>query len=95
MKVTILGFEDRTYTKEDTGEIKEGLMLFFSKLNKAENAVGSSCGYEYIAAKSFPEQFRAIMNAGEKIIGRTAHISKDVRSFNGKSYSVIEEFELL
>lgn len=95
MKVKILGFEDRTYTKEDTGEVKEGLTLFYSKPNKSENSVGSSCGFEYITAKAFPEQFAAIMKAGESIVGKPAHISKDVRSFNGKTYSVVDEFELL
>lgn len=95
MLVTILGYEDKTYTKEDTGEVKEGIVLYYSKENKSENAVGSMCGSEYITSKAFPQQFREILSTGVDIVGRRASISKDVRTFNGKSYTVVDELELL
>ena len=95
MKITILGYEDKTYTKEDTGEVKEGIVLYYAKENKSENAVGSACGSEYITSRAFPQQFKEIINAGTKIIGRCANVSKDVRTFNGKSYTVVDEFELI
>lgn len=95
MTVTILGYEDKTYTKEETGEIKEGVVLYYAKENKSENAVGDMCGSEYITARAFPQQFREILKSGADIIGRRASISKDVRSFNGKSYTVVDELEFL
>lgn len=95
MIVKILGYENTSYTKKDTGELVECLELHYSKKFKGENSYGEAVGAEYINAKAFPEQFREIVNAKEKIIGKLASISKDTRTFKGNAYAVLDEFELL
>lgn len=95
MKVTIVGIEDRTYTDKSTGEVKEMIQFSYTKPYKTENACGSEVGYENISAKAFPEQFAQIKKHWEKLIGKTAVISKDVRTFKDKTYAVLDEFEII
>ncbi len=95
MIVTILGFENKTYTKKDTGELVECLQLYFSKPLKADNSFGSSCGSEFVTCNKFPEQYRKIIKSGVTIIGKKASISKDVTTFNGQSRTVLDELELI
>lgn len=95
MIVKILGYDNTSYTKKDTGELVECLELHYSKKLKSENGYGEAVGSEYISGKAFPEQFKAIVNAKEGIIGKLASISKDTRTFKGNTYAVLDEFELL
>lgn len=95
MIVRITGFINNSYTKKDTGELVECLELHYVKKSKDKNAVGEVTGSEFVTAKAFPEQFAAIVKAGEGIIGKNASISKDTKTFNGKTYSVLDELELL
>ncbi len=95
MIVTLLGYENKTYTKKDTGEVKECLELYYSKANKVQNAVGCTVGSEFVTANAFPEQFKAIIKAGASIIGKKLSISKDVRTIGGKTYASLDELEIL
>ena len=95
MIITAMGFDNNSYTKKDTGELIEGLTLYYSKPNKSANGVGSVTGSEYVSGKAFPEQFKAIVKAGASIIGKKLSISKDVRTIGGKSYASLDELEIL
>lgn len=95
MIITILGFDDKSYTKRETGEYIEGLELYYSKENRSETAVGSSCGSEYVSAKAFPEQFKQLTTLKDKVCGKKASLSKDVRIFGGKPQAVLDEFVII
>ena len=95
MKVIIVGIEDRTYTDKKTGEIKEMMQFSYTKPTKSENACGSEVGYETFSKKAFPEQFNLMKKSWEKLLGKTAIISKDVRKFNNESYAVLDELEII
>lgn len=95
MIITVLGFDNNSYTKKETGELIEGLTLYYSKPNKSANGVGATTGSEYVSGKAFPEQFKAIVKAGASIIGKKLSISKDVRVFNGVSRATLDELEIL
>ena len=95
MIITVMGFDNNSYTKKDTGELVECGTLYYSKPNKSQNGVGSVTGYEYISGKAFPEQFKAIVKAGASIIGKKMSISKDTRTFGGKTTGVLDELEIL
>lgn len=95
MKVTIVGIEDRSYTDKSTGEVKEMLQFSYIKPFKGENGCGSEVGYETFSAKAFPEQYAIFKKSWEKLIGKTAIISKDVRTFKDKSYAVLDELEII
>lgn len=95
MIITVMGFENNSYTKKDTGELVEGLTLYYSKQNKSANGIGNVTGSEYVSGKAFPEQFKAIVKAGASIVGKKMSISKDVRVFNGVSRATLDELEIL
>ena len=95
MKVTIVGFENTSYVDKTSGELKEMLQFSYTKPNKKDNAFGMTVGYENVSAKAFPEQFRQFTTMGEKILGKTAIISKDVRQFKDQKYAVLDELEIL
>ncbi len=95
MIIKILGYDNKTTVNEETGEVKAAVQIYYAKNNKDENGVGEVTGSEYVTGKNFPEQVAEILKAKESIIGRKASISKDVRTFKGTSYTVLDEFELL
>ena len=95
MKVTIVGIEDRSYTDKSTGEVKEMLQFSYTRPVKSENACGCEVGYETFSQKAFPEQYAQFKKSWEKLIGKTAIISKDVRTFKDKSYAVLDELEII
>ncbi len=95
MIVTILGIENKTYAKKDTGELVECLQLHYSKPLKAENCFGSAVGSEFVSGQKFPEQFRALVKGGATLIGKKVSISKDVVSFGGQTRAVLDELEIL
>ena len=95
MIITILGFENKSYTKKDTGEYVECLELSFTKPYKSDKGVGDACGTEFVSGKAFPEQFKKLIQLNEKAVGLKASISKDVTSFGGKMQSVLDELEIL
>ena len=95
MKVIIVGIEDRSYTDKSTGEVKEMIQFSYTKPTKNEKACGSEVGYETFSKNAFPEQFNLFKKSWEKLLGKTAIISKDVRSFKDKTYAVIDELEII
>lgn len=95
MIIKITGYTNKSYTKKDTGELVEGVEIYYTKKNKNLNGVGEETGTEYISGKAFPEQFKEIVDAKEKIVGRLASISKDTRTWQGKTYTTLDEFELI
>ena len=95
MKIKIVGINDVSYTDKETAEYKEQVEVHFNKIVKGEKFIGMGAGYEIIKAANFPEEFKTIKELGEKIIGMTAIIGKDARTFNGKAYSFVDEFELI
>lgn len=95
MKVTIVGIEDRTYTDKSTSEVKEMLQFSYTKPAKGEKVCGSYVGYEVISAKAFPEQFAQMKKSWDKLLGKTAIISKDVRKFKDQTFAVLDELEII
>lgn len=95
MKVTIVGFENISYTDKTTGEVKEMLQFSYTKPIKKDGAFGCSVGTETVSARAFPEQYSTFMKLGDKVIGKTAIISKDIRSFKNEKYAVLDELEIL
>lgn len=95
MKVIIVGIEDKSYTDKSTGEIKEMLQFSYTRPAKGEKACGSEVGYEIFSQKAFPEQFAQFKKSWEKLLGKTAIISKDVRMFKDKAYPVLDELEII
>lgn len=94
-KVTIVGFEDRSYTNKSTGEVTELLDLHFTKLPKGDSVVGNLTGSVTVHAKYFPDQFSEIKRARENVIGKKALISMDVRTFKDSSFPVLDDLEIL
>lgn len=95
MKVTIVGIQDKSYVDKKTGELKEMLQISFTRPLTEQGSCGCSVGYENVSAKSFPEQYKLLKTSFDKLLGKTAIISKDVRTFNGNSYAVLDELEVL
>ena len=96
MKVTILGIRDASYVDKNTGELKERMEFSFSKpFGNVEGAVGDTVGIEQFTPDSFPEQFKQFKEAPKKYIGKTAILSKNVRTVGGKSWAYLEELEVL
>lgn len=93
----IIGFENRTYTNKETGELVECLQLHYSRPFKKENekGFGSSAESVFVSGSKFPEAYSSILKAGASIIGKKVSISKDVSTFNGQTRAVLDELELL
>lgn len=96
MKVTILGIQNTTYPDKKTGELKESFEFTYSTPYKnTDNAVGSAVGTERFSKQAFPEQFALFEKSAAKLIGKTAIISKNVRTIGEKTWAYIEELEVL
>ena len=94
MIVTITGFKNRNYTKKETGEYIEAIEVHFTKKIKSDG-FGSETGCEYVTRRAFPEAYDYITNAKEKAVGCQVSISTCARTFNGKSYTSLDEFEIV
>lgn len=93
-KVTIVGFEDRSYTNKSTGEVTELLDLHYTKSSKDTSVVGDLTGSVTVHAKYFPDQFFEIRKLRENVIGKKALISMDVRTFKDSSFPVLDDLEI-
>lgn len=96
MKVTILGIQNTTYPDKNTGELKESFEFSYSTpFKNSEKSFGSSVGTERFTKSAFPEQYALFEKSAEKLIGKTAIISKNVRTIGGKTWAYLEELEVL
>lgn len=94
-KVTIVGFEDRSYPNKTTGEYTEVLDLHFTKSPNNPSVVGVLTGSVTVQGKYFPNQFSEIIRARDNVIGKKALISMDVRTFKDSSFAVLDDLEFL
>ena len=96
MKVTILGIQNTTYPDKKTGELKESFEFSYSTpFKNNEKATGCSVGVERFTRQAFPEQYELFEKSAAKLIGKTAIISKNVRTIGEKSWPYLEELEVL
>lgn len=96
MKAKIVGIEDASYVKKDTGELVQMLNVYLNSPSKSEKIIGEVAKKETLTASRNPDEIALILSKDVKqLIGKQCFISKGVSSFGGKSYEYIEEFEIL
>lgn len=96
MKVTIEGIRNDSYVDKKTGELKERMIFSFSvPFKNVEGATGKDVGIETFTPRDFPEQFAEFRDNPKKYIGKTAILSKNVRTVGDKSWAYLEELEVL
>lgn len=95
MIIKIKGLKDESYKKKDEkGTVVEQIRIYFEK-EKVDGIIGVLCGSELITSRHCPTAVDELFQLGEQAIGKSAILSKDTSTFNGNSYSFVDEFEIV